>query len=119
MRFLYDAVLPQNLAEEAPAGVTLDRWEGGDEPDSALIRTAADRGYRGVLFYDRDSLEQPDLRRLASERDVVLVAVEARDPIEAKIRLLRHLPRIRRMLADHQCLLVLAGGVRPYSSRHP
>lgn len=119
MRFLYDAVLPQNLAQEAPAGVTLDRWEGGDEPDSALIRTAADRGYRGVLFYDRDSLEQPDLRRLASERDVALVAVDARDPIEAKIRLLRQLPRIRRMLADHQCLLVLAGEVRPCSSRHP
>lgn len=114
MRFLYDAVLPQNLAQEAPAGVTLDRWEGGDEPDSALIRTAADRGYRGVLFYDRDSLEQPELRRLASERDVALVAVEARDPIEAKIHLLRNLRRISRMLADHDSLLVLAREVRAY-----
>lgn len=114
MRFLYDAVLPQNLAEEAPEGVTLDRWDGGAEQDSALIRTAADRGYRGVLFYDRDSLEQPDLRRLASERDIALVAVEARDPIEAKIRLLRNLPGIRRKLADHDCLLVLAQEVREY-----
>lgn len=116
MRFLYDAVLPHNLAEEAPAGVTLDRWDGGDVQDSALIRTAADRGYRGVLFYDRDSLEQTDLRRLASEREIALVAVEASDPIEAKIRLLRNLPGVRRKLADHDCLLVLAQEVREYPS---
>jgi len=114
VRFLYDAVLPQSLAEEAPASVTLDRWDGGDEQDSALVRVAADRGHRGVLFYDRDSLEQPDLRRLASESGIVLVAVEASDPIEAKIRVLHHLSRIRRMMADHDCLLVLSREVRPY-----
>lgn len=114
MRFLYDALLPQSLADEAPAGVTLDRWDGGDEQDASLIRIAADRGYRGVLFYERDSLAQPDLRRIASERGVVLVAVDARDPIEAKVRVLRHLSRIRRMLADHDCLLVLAREARPY-----
>ena len=114
MRFLYDAILPQSLADEAPAGVTLDRWDGGSEQDSALIMTAAGRGYRGVVFFDRDSLEQPDLNRIASESGVALVAVEARDPIEAKVRILRHLSRIRRMLADHDCLLVLAREVRPY-----
>ena len=47
--------------------------------------------YQGVLFYDRDSLEQPELCRMAFERDVAQVAIEARDPIEAKIRLLRNL----------------------------
>jgi len=116
VRFLYDAVLPQNLADEAPAGITLDRWDGGDEQDSALIRAAADRGYRGVLFYDRDSLEQPDLRRLASERGIALVAVEARDPIEAKVRVLRNFGRLRRLMVDHDCLLVLAREVREYPS---
>ena len=112
MRFLYDSVLPQSLAEEAPVGVTLDRWDGGDEQDTALIRAAAHRGYRGVLFYERDSLEQPELRRIASEKGVALVAVEATDPIEAKVRVLQNLPPLRRMLADHNCLLVLAREVR-------
>ena len=114
MRLLYDAVLPQSLAEEAPAWVTLDRWDGGDEQDSALVRAAADRGHRAVVFYDRDSLEQPDLRRFASESRIALVAVEANDPIEAKIRVLRHLARIRRMLVHDDCLLVLANEVRAY-----
>ena len=114
MRLLYDAVLPQNLADEGPAWVTLDRWDGGDEQDSALILTAADQGYRGVVFYDRDSLEQPDLRELASKKGVALVSVEAPDPIEAKIRVLHHLSRIRRMLVGNDCLLVLANEVRAY-----
>ena len=114
MRLLYDAVLPQSLAEEAPVEVKLDRWTGGDEHDSALIHAAADRGYSGVLFYDRDSLDQTDLREIASRKGVALVAVEGRDPIEAKVRVLRHLTRIRRMLLDHDCLLVLANEVRTY-----
>lgn len=114
MRLLYDAVLPQSLAEEAPSGVELDRWKGGDENDSAFIHAAADRRYSGVLFYDRDSLEQTDLREIASRKGVALVAVEGRDPIEAKLRVLRHLPQVRQLLADHDCLLVLANGVRAY-----
>lgn len=114
MRLLYDAVLPQSLADEAPVEVKLDRWRGGDEHDSALVYAAADRGYSGVLFYDRDSLEQTDLRKIASRKGVALVAVEARDPIEAKVRFLHHLARIRRMLVDHDCLLVLANEVRAY-----
>ena len=92
----------------------LDRWKGGDEHDSALIYAAADRGYSGVLFYDRDSLAQTDLREIASRKGTALVAVEASDPIEAKVRVLRHLARIRRMLVDNDCLLVLANEVRPY-----
>ena len=115
MRLLYDAILPQNLAEEGPAWVTLDRWDGGDEQDSALIRTAADGGYQGLLLYGRDSLKQPDLRCLASEKSVVLVAVEGANPIEAKVRVLQNLPRLRRMLAHHDCLLVMARKVRAYT----
>ena len=114
MRLLYDAVLPQSLAEEAPSGVELDRWNGGDEHDYALVHAAADQGYSGVLFYDRDSLEQTDLREIASRTGVALVAVEGRDPVEAKLRVLRHLPQVRQMLAGHGCLLVLANEVRAY-----
>ena len=114
MRLLYDAVLPQSLADEAPASVVFDRWDRDDQQDAVLIQVAADRGYNGVLFYDRDSLEQSEMRRIASEVGVSLVAVEARDPIEAKVRVLRHLARIRRMLGGNDCLLVLANEVRAY-----
>ena len=113
MRLLYDAVLPQSLAVEAPAAMELYRWEGADEVDTALVRAAANRGYRGVIFFDRSSLEQPGLRNVAEEVGVALVAVEASDPIEAKRRVLRNMPSLRRALADHDCLLVLANEVRP------
>ena len=114
MRFLYDAVLPENLAEEAPVGVTLHRWKGADEQDAALIRIAADRGYRGVLFFGRNSLEQRVLREIARKVGVVLVAVDADDPIDAKGRVLHNFSRLRRMMADHDCLLILAREVRGY-----
>jgi len=114
MRLLYDAVLPGSLAEEAPAGITLDRWDSDDQTDTALIRAASHRGYQGVLFYGRDSLEQQELREIAREVGVVLVAVEAEDPIEARGRVLHNHSRLRRMLTDHQCLLILAREVRNY-----
>ena len=117
MRLLYDAVLPESLAEEAPAGVTLDRWDGGEAPDTALIRAAASRGYWGVLFYGRDSLEQQELREVARKVGVVLVAVDADDPIDARGRVLHNCSRLRRMLADHDCLLVLAREVRDYPTQ--
>ena len=117
MQLFYDAVLPQSLADEAPTGVTFVRWVGSDVDDVALVRAAAHKGCRAVLFYERDSLEQPDLRTIASEVGVALVAVDAEDPIEAKVRVLRNFARIRKMLANHDCLLVLAREVREYSSK--
>lgn len=116
VRLLYDAVLPESLSEEAPAELTLDRWEGGDKPDSALIRAAANRGYQGVVFYGRDSLEQQELRKIARTVGVALLAVEAADPIDARWRVLHNYSRIRRMLTEHDCLLILAREVRNYSS---
>ncbi len=91
----------------------LVRWDGGDQNDIAIIYTAANKGYRGVLFYDQDSLQQPELRAIASEMSIALVAVKAKDPVEAKMRVLQNLTRIREMVADHDCLLVLARKVRP------
>ena len=70
-----------------------------------------------MLFYERDSLEQQDLRTIASEVGVALVAVKAVDPIEAKERILRNFRRLRHMLAEHDCLLVLAQEVREYPSK--
>ena len=88
--------VPRSGRVPHPADVTLDRWDGGDEQDSALIRTAADGGYQGLLLYGRDSLKQPDLRCLASEKGVVLVAVEGAYPIEA----MRASPMSWRVLAS-------------------
>ncbi len=53
--------------------------------------------------------------RLASDLGVALIGVEAKDPIEAKVRVLRNLNRLRRMLVKHDFLLILAREVRAYS----
>ena len=116
MRLLYDAVLPQSLAEDTPQGTELVRWDGGEENDVALVRSAANRGYRGVILFERDSLEQPELREIARSVGVALVAVEADDPIQAKWRILNNLPHLQLALASHDCVLVLARAVHPYSA---
>lgn len=115
MRLLFDAAFPRSLGNETPVGVTLDRWVGEDVPDTELIRAAAHGGYRGVLLIERDSLQQPRLLEFASDLGVALIAVEAKDPIEAKVRVLRNLNRLRRMLVKHDFLLILAREVRAYS----
>lgn len=114
MRVLYDSELPHNLSAEAPAGVVLDRWTGGVVTDMELVRIAADRGYDGVLFYGRDFLVQPGLQEVAAEVDVTLVAVEAEDPIAAKLRVQWYCERLRKMVGTHRCVLILASGPRPY-----
>lgn len=113
VKLLYDASLPQSLADEARASVELERWDGGDVPDRELVRVAAERGYRGVILLGRDALNQSDLRAVAQEVAVALIAAATDDPIEAKQRVLNNLSALRRKLADHECLLVFAAEVRP------
>ena len=113
MRLLYDAVLPQSLAHEAPAGVELVRWDGADVPDTDLVRAAAERGCRGVVLLGRESLEQPELREVARQVGVALVATATDNPIEAKRRILKNIGTLRENLPDHDCLLVFAADVRP------
>ncbi|MCY3805929.1 MAG: hypothetical protein OXG55_09380 [bacterium] len=113
MKLLYDAVLPPSLSVEARGTLDLRRWDGADAADTELVRSAAGSGYRAVIFLDRSSLDQPGLRTTAEEVGVALVAVDADDPIEAKQRILRNAPSLRRKLADYDCLLILAGEVRP------
>lgn len=106
MKLLYDAVLPSSLADEARHGMELIRWDGGEEQDAALVLLAADRGYRGVVFFEPDSLEQPKLREMAREKGVALVGVRADDPFEAKRRILNNLHLKRRAISTHDCVLV-------------
>lgn len=113
-RWLCDAVLPRSLAEEAPPGVEFLRWTGADTEDAPLVYEAARRGCRGVMLYEKDSLEQTGLHEAAIGTGLTLVAVDARDPIEAKSRIVANWPRLRRMAALHDTLLVLARQVRPY-----
>ena len=112
MRLLYDAVLPQSLAWEARPAMELHRWDGADEVDTELVRAAANRGYRGVIFFEQSSLDQPGLRQAAAEVGVALVAVKAEDPIEAKHRILRNIRSLSQALNAHDCILVLANKVR-------
>ena len=113
IRVLYDAVLPQSLAEDAPPGVQFLRWEGSARSDADLVEEAVRQGCRAVLLFERDSLQQPELLKAANEAGVVLAAVKASDPIEAKQRVLNNLSAFRRKLTGHDCLLVLANEVRP------
>ena len=112
MRLLYDAVLPPSLALEARPAMELHRWDGADEVDTELVRAAANRGYRGVIFFEQSSLEQPGLRQAAAEVGVALVAVKAEDPIEAKQRILRNMRSLCQALHAHDCILVLSNEVR-------
>lgn len=113
LRLLYDAALPQSLSHEAPAGVELERWNGADVSDGHLVLSAAESGCRGVVLLGRDSLEQSDLREVAREAGVALIAAATDNPVEAKQRILKHLDALRRELPDHDCLLVFAAEVRP------
>ncbi|MXW42981.1 MAG: hypothetical protein F4X48_02175 [Acidimicrobiia bacterium] len=112
MRFLCDAVFPQTLSSEAPAEVEFVRWDRSDVSDAELVRASGERGCRGVIFWGQDSLQQVDLREIAQEIGVALVAVEADDPIDAKQRILKNLSRLRRKLDEYDCLIVLANEVR-------
>ena len=114
MKLLYDAVFPHSLAEETRHGMELIRWDGGEEKDVALVMLAADRGYHGVIFFERDSLQQPELRAFARENGVALVGVEAGDPFEAKRRIVNNLLRIRTALGSHDCVLVMSRSADPF-----
>ena len=114
MLLLYDSVLPQNLADEARS-LDLQRWDGADVPDKELVRFVSEQGGRGVVFLGRDSLEQPDLRRLANLLGVALIAVATDDPIEAQRRIVKNRNALRRVLDSENCVLVLANEVRPVS----
>lgn len=114
MKLLYDAVLPSSLADETRHGMELIRWDGGEEQDAALVLQAADRGYRGVIFLEQDSLEQPELREIARENGVALVGVRADDPFEAKRRILNNLLHMRAALSAHDCVLVGSRSVIAY-----
>ena len=112
MWLLYDAVLPQSLADEERS-FDLRRWEGTDVTDEDLVHAVSDQGGSGVIFLGRDSLEQPELRHVARELGVALVAVATDDPIEAKRRVLNNMNALRRLLDSEACLLILANEVRP------
>lgn len=109
--------MPQSLAEESPPGLELIRWTGGESNDVAFLHTAAANGCHGVILSGRDSLEQPELHNATLRTGLALVAVDTDDPIEAKRRILANMSRLRKSLADHDRVLVLAREVRPYPSR--
>lgn len=113
LRLLYDAVLPQSLSLEAPADVEFVRWDGADVSDTELARAAAEKGYRAVVLLGRDALEQTELRNVAREVGVALVAAATDSPFEAKRNVLKNLDAVRKELANHQWLLVFAAEVRP------
>ncbi len=114
MRLLYDARFPRSLELEADHEIQLERWTGASITDVELVQKAANDGFAGIVFLDRDSLAQDEVRAAARDQGIALIAVEAGGPIEAKLRVLKNSSRLRRLLSQHDCLLVLANEVRPY-----
>ncbi len=113
MKLLIDTVLPATLTADAPAGIDFERWKKSDgQNDSDLLYYAAKEGFRGVVFLDRISLEQPGMRQLAKELGIALIAIDASDPIQARERLIRHSARLRRKLGESQFVLILGSEVR-------
>ncbi len=120
MKLLYDSRLPQSLRFEAHAahgGTAIDfvRWSGGGVSDVGLIRAAADESFAGVVLLGRDSLSQADLQITARQAGLALIAIATDDPLKAKQHLLKNLTSLCRTLADHDCLVVQASGVRAQS----
>jgi hypothetical protein len=113
VRLLVDAMLPETVVTEAPPGVEVLRWSGGDVSDEDLLRAGAHEDVRAVVFLDRRSLYQPGLRELAAQLQVALVAIEADDPVEAKDRLFQNLDHVRKALNTCEVVLVLAHDARP------
>ncbi len=113
MRLLYDAVLPKSLSLEAPAQCELLRWDGNDVDDRELVKIASERGCRALILLGRDSLEQPDLRKVAEQAGVALITVATEHPLKAKQRVLKHFGTIREKITDHNCLIILSAEVRP------
>lgn len=112
MRLLVDALFPDSVESEAPPGTEFVRWSGGGARDEDLVRSAAHDGYRGVVLFDRKSLQQPGLRELSAELGVALIAVEADDPVDAKDRLFHNLDRLRRALQSSGVVLLLSEEAR-------
>ncbi len=112
MWLLCDAVFTNSLVDEAQS-LDLQRWNGAAVTDEELVRFVSDQGGRGVLFLARGSLEQPDLRCLASALGVALIAVATDDPIEAKRWIIKNQNALRRLLDSQDCLLILSNEVRP------
>lgn len=106
-------MLPETVVTEAPPGVEVLRWSGGDVSDEDLLRAGAHEDVRAVVFLDRRSLYQPGLRELAAQLRVALVAIEADDPVEAKDRLFQNLDHVRKALNRCEVVLVLAHEARP------
>jgi hypothetical protein len=115
MRLLVDAMLPETIVSDAPAGVTFLRFTGSDVSDEDFLRTAALQNCRAAVVFDRNSLSQPGLRELATELGIGLVAVQAEDPVEAKERLLANFEHLLQALTGSSVVLVLATEARPMS----
>jgi hypothetical protein len=62
VKLLVDAMLPETVETEAPPGVAMTRWSGGEASDEDLLRAGAHSSVRAVVFFDRRSLSQPFVR---------------------------------------------------------
>ena len=111
MKALVDAAFPASIEQESPPEVEYARWVDGDKPDSEFIRLAAEMGCSAAVLYGRHALLQPSVTELARELGIVVLAVDAKDPIEAKGIVFRNTRKILHAVARGQSAVINASGV--------
>jgi hypothetical protein len=116
VRLLLDASFPEPSTTYAPAGVRLERWQGGVS-DVDLLRSASTDGYDGVIFLGKQTLARSELLTEVIHSSCGMIVTYTQDPTRAMTNFLSHLRTIQMELRPGHVLLVLADGVRDIQAR--
>ncbi len=114
MRVLVDAALPASITHDAPSSITYVRWTQGDQPDDGLVRHAAEDGFQAVVFYGSHALLQPSVIGPAAELGIVLLAVDAKSPVDAKKYVIGSTNKIRHAVTKGSSSIINSQGVHPH-----
>lgn len=114
MRVLVDAALPASITHDAPSSITYVRWARGDQPDDGLVVHAAEEGFQAVVFYGSHALLQPSVTGPAADLGIVLLAVDAKSPVDAKQYVVRSTNKIRHAVTKGISSIVNSQGVHPH-----
>ena len=114
MRILLDTEFPSSTEYEAPPEVELIRHSGQQIEDGVLVDKAVDYKVQAIAVLSHKSLHQTILREKCHEYAITLIVVDTPDPLEAKIRFLHHIHKIRSELSANSSsiLLVLKSEIR-------
>ena len=70
-----------------------------------------------MVFYGSNALLQPSVTGLAAELGIVLLAVDAKNPIDAKKYVLRNATKTRHIVTQGSSAIINSQGVHPQPER--